>query len=143
MSCLSYLAEETWPTLCLKGRQANFGVSSLGTNKDQLLHRIQSVRTFTNLQYFWECFFGIPLCFLNMCHFFRNFSSILPIVLIIEHWRRNRECKGCFFNQIDLQLTSDMVSISSCNSQQHFFRRDLIITAWFGIRETATTTTQQ
>jgi len=47
---LSYPGEETRPKLCLKGRQANFGVSSLGTNKDQLLHRIQSVRTFTNLQ---------------------------------------------------------------------------------------------
>jgi len=31
--------------------QAMFGISSLGTNKDQLLHRIQSVQTFTNLQY--------------------------------------------------------------------------------------------
>ena len=37
--------------LCLKGRQANTGVTSIGTNKDQLLHRIQSVRIFTNLQY--------------------------------------------------------------------------------------------
>jgi len=49
---LSYLAEETRPTLCLKGRQAKLGVRSLRTNKGQLLHRIQSVRTFTNLQYF-------------------------------------------------------------------------------------------
>jgi len=40
---LSYLAKETQPTLCLKGRQAKFGISSLGTNKDQLLHIIQSV----------------------------------------------------------------------------------------------------
>jgi len=47
---LSYPGKETQPTLCLKGRQANFGVSSLGTNKDQLLHRIQRVWTFTNLQ---------------------------------------------------------------------------------------------
>ncbi len=38
-------------TLCLKGRQANSGVRTIGTNNDQLLHRIQSVRTFTNLQY--------------------------------------------------------------------------------------------
>ena len=36
----------------LKRRQANSGVGFLGTNKDQLLNRIQSVRTFTNLQYF-------------------------------------------------------------------------------------------
>jgi len=36
--------------LCLKGRQANSGVGPIGTNKDQLLHRIQSIRTFTNLQ---------------------------------------------------------------------------------------------
>jgi len=48
---LSYPGEETRLNLCLKGRQANFGVSSIGTNKDQLLHRIQNVRTFTNLQY--------------------------------------------------------------------------------------------
>jgi len=47
---LSYLGEETRPKLCLKGRQANPGISSLGTNKHQFLHRIQSVRTFTNLQ---------------------------------------------------------------------------------------------
>jgi len=32
---LSYPGKETRPMLCLKGRQANFGVSSLGTNKDQ------------------------------------------------------------------------------------------------------------
>ncbi len=43
---LSYSGEET-----LKGRQANPGVRSMGTNKHQLLHRIQSVWTFTNLQY--------------------------------------------------------------------------------------------
>jgi len=30
--------------------QASLGVISLGTNKDQLLHRIQSIQTFTNLQ---------------------------------------------------------------------------------------------
>jgi len=47
---LSYPGEETQPKLCLKGRQANFGISSFGTNKHQLLHRIQSVRTFNNLQ---------------------------------------------------------------------------------------------
>ncbi len=47
---LSYLGEETQPKLCLKWRQANSGVSSLGTNKHQLSHRIQSVWTFTNLQ---------------------------------------------------------------------------------------------
>jgi len=40
---LSFLGEETQPKLCLKGRQANSGISSLGTNKHQLLHRIQSV----------------------------------------------------------------------------------------------------
>jgi len=48
---LSYLGKETQPTLCLKGCQSRFGISSLGTNKDQLLHRIQSIQTFTNLQY--------------------------------------------------------------------------------------------
>jgi len=46
---LSYPGKETQLMLCLKRRQANFGVSSLGTNKDQLLHRIPSVWTFTNL----------------------------------------------------------------------------------------------
>ncbi len=40
---LSYLGKETLPTLCLKGRQSRFGISSLGTNKDQLLHRIPKV----------------------------------------------------------------------------------------------------
>jgi len=49
---LSYSGEETQPKLCLKGCQANSGVSSLRANKDQLLHRIQSVRTFTNLLYY-------------------------------------------------------------------------------------------
>jgi len=47
---LSYPGEETRPKLCLKRCQANSGVSFLGTNKYQLLHRIQSVKTFTNLQ---------------------------------------------------------------------------------------------
>ncbi len=31
--------------------QTRFGISSLGRNKDQLLHRIQRLGTFTNLQY--------------------------------------------------------------------------------------------
>ncbi len=48
---LSYSGKETWPKLCLKRHQANSGVRSLGTNKHQLLHRIPSVPTFTNLQY--------------------------------------------------------------------------------------------
>jgi len=48
---LSYSGKETRPKLCLKGRQADSGIRSLGTNKHQLLHRIQSVRSFTNLQY--------------------------------------------------------------------------------------------
>jgi len=47
---LSYMGEEIQPELCLKGRQANSGISSLGTNKHELLRRIQSIRTFTNLQ---------------------------------------------------------------------------------------------
>jgi len=47
---ISYLGKETLPKLCFKERQANSGVSSLGTNKHQLLHRIQSIWTFTNLQ---------------------------------------------------------------------------------------------
>jgi len=48
---LSYSGKETRPTLCLKGPQARLGINSLGTNKYQLLHRIQSGRTITNLQY--------------------------------------------------------------------------------------------
>jgi hypothetical protein len=47
---LSYLGEETRLKLCLKRCQANFSVRTLGTNKHQLLHRIQSVRTFPKLQ---------------------------------------------------------------------------------------------
>jgi len=43
--------KETRQRLCLKGRQARLGIISIGTNKDQLLHRIQSLWTFTNLQY--------------------------------------------------------------------------------------------
>jgi len=48
---LTYSGKETRPKLCLKGRQGNSGISSLETNKHQLLHRIQSNLTFTNLQY--------------------------------------------------------------------------------------------
>ncbi len=47
---LSYSGKETWPKLCLKRRQANPGIRPLGTNTHQLLHRIQSIRAFTNLQ---------------------------------------------------------------------------------------------
>jgi len=39
------LGKETQPTLCIKERQTRLGIISLGTNKDQLLHRIQSVQT--------------------------------------------------------------------------------------------------
>jgi len=51
-NCLSYLGKETGLTLCLKGCRARLGIISRGTNKDQLLHRIQSAWTFTNLHYF-------------------------------------------------------------------------------------------
>jgi len=47
---LSYLAKETLPTLCLKGHQAKLGLITLKTINGQLLHRIQRVWTFTNLQ---------------------------------------------------------------------------------------------
>jgi len=62
---LSYLGKETRPKLCLKRRQANSGISSLGRNKDQLLHRIQSVRTFTNLQYMYFQIFVFNIFFQN------------------------------------------------------------------------------
>jgi hypothetical protein len=38
-----------------------FGISSLGTNKGQMLHRIQSVCTITNLQYQQSEKFGTNL----------------------------------------------------------------------------------
>jgi len=40
---LSYLGEETWPTLCKSDGKQRFGVRDLEWNKHQLLHRIQSV----------------------------------------------------------------------------------------------------
>jgi len=46
--CLN-VGKETQSTLW-KVTPSCFGISSLGTNKDQLLHRIQSVQTITNLQ---------------------------------------------------------------------------------------------
>jgi len=50
---LSYSGEETRPKLCIKWRQARSGVIDPKRKKHQLLHRIQSVRTFTNLQYLY------------------------------------------------------------------------------------------
>jgi hypothetical protein len=47
---LSYLGEETQPTLCIKVTPNQPGVGDHKRNKEQLWHRIQSVRTFTNLQ---------------------------------------------------------------------------------------------
>ncbi len=47
---LSYLGEETRPTLCIKATPNQSGVRDHKRNKHQLLHRIQSVWTFTNLQ---------------------------------------------------------------------------------------------
>jgi len=49
---LSYSGEETQPTLCIKATPNQPGVRDDKRNKHQLLHRIQSVRTFTNLQYY-------------------------------------------------------------------------------------------
>jgi len=49
---LSYSGEETRPTLCIKATPNQSGVRDHKQNKHQLLHRIQSVRTFTNLQYY-------------------------------------------------------------------------------------------
>ncbi len=56
---LSYSGEETRLTLCKLTPSSQLSLSSLERislsslerNKHQLLHRIQSVRTFTNLQY--------------------------------------------------------------------------------------------
>jgi hypothetical protein len=48
---LHYSGGETQPTLCLKGHQGKLGITSLGTSKDRVFHRIQSIQTFTNLQY--------------------------------------------------------------------------------------------
>ncbi len=47
---LSYSGEETRPTLCIKATPNQSGVRDHKQNKQQLLHRIQSVRTFTNLK---------------------------------------------------------------------------------------------
>jgi len=47
---LSYSGEETPPTLCIKATPNRSGVRYEKQNKHQLLHRIQSVRTVTNLQ---------------------------------------------------------------------------------------------
>jgi len=46
---LSYSGKETQPTLCIKDAKPRSGVVDLRQNKHQLLHRMQSVRTFTNL----------------------------------------------------------------------------------------------
>ncbi len=42
---LSYLAEETQPTLCKPTPSSQLGIRSKRTNKHQLLHRITSVKT--------------------------------------------------------------------------------------------------
>jgi len=47
---LSYSGEETQPTLCLNDAKLRSSVKDLERNKQQLLHRIQSIRTFTNFQ---------------------------------------------------------------------------------------------
>ncbi len=47
---LSYSGEETRPTLCISDAKLRSGVKDLERNKHQLVHRIQSVWTFTNLQ---------------------------------------------------------------------------------------------
>jgi len=57
---LSYLGEETWPTLCIKATPNQSGVRDDKRNKHQLLHRRERVGTFTNLQYY-ECEFLITV----------------------------------------------------------------------------------
>jgi len=66
---LSYLVKETRPTLCSKGRQTKPGISSHGTNKDHLSHRIQSFRTFTNLQYLYK-----------ISHWFLKYSFTIKLI---------------------------------------------------------------
>ena len=48
---LSYTGKETQPTLCKKTPSVQRWPQTSRTNKDQLLHRIQSIKTITNLQY--------------------------------------------------------------------------------------------
>ncbi len=49
---LSYSAEETQPTLCKPMPSNQLGFRDREPNKHQLLHRIQSIWTITNLQYY-------------------------------------------------------------------------------------------
>ncbi len=50
---LSYSGEETRPQAVYKATPNQSGIRDLKRNKQQLLHRIQSVWTFTNLQYLY------------------------------------------------------------------------------------------
>jgi hypothetical protein len=59
----------------LKGRQARLGFISLGTNKDQLLRGIQSIRTFANLQYLFQNFESKMLVELIICRTFYTIAS--------------------------------------------------------------------
>jgi len=42
---LSYLGEETQPTLCKSDAKQSFCIGDLEQNKQQMLHRIKSIRT--------------------------------------------------------------------------------------------------
>jgi len=63
--------------LCLKGRQVRLCIIYHGTNKDQLLHRIQSIRTFTNLQYLYN-FSTCPFC-TTLFYFWSNTIQALNL----------------------------------------------------------------
>jgi len=97
---------------CEKWRQAMFGISSLETNKDHLLHRIQSVWTITNLKYYYP---GLVIITDTLCIYLPLYSKWERQLI----FRKSLKCRnGIFLSEVFPLFFFKLSSAdASCNSK--------------------------